>query len=63
MLVSVIYNENKNCGTVHFSRLESLISSGMIFAFRRTHEWVIIEPAQVSDDENGARSNSDPGKQ
>lgn len=49
MLVSVIYNENKNCGTVHFSRLESLISSGLIFAFRRTHDWVIIEPSEASD--------------
>jgi hypothetical protein len=49
VLVSVIYNENKNCGTVHFSRLESLINSGLIFAFRRSHEWVIIEPAEGRD--------------
>lgn len=50
MLVSVIYNENKNCGTVHFSRLESLINSGLIFAFRRSHEWVIIEPKEGRND-------------
>jgi hypothetical protein len=42
VLISVIYSENKNCGTVHSSRLESLIKSGQIFAFRHSREWVIV---------------------
>jgi hypothetical protein len=42
MLVSVIYLENMNCGAVHSSRLEYLINKGLIFAFRKPDEWVII---------------------
>jgi hypothetical protein len=42
MLIQVIYLENKRCGAVHSSRLDYLIRSGLLFAFRRSDGWVIV---------------------
>ena len=43
MLIQVIYQNEKRFGAVHSSRLDSLIHSGKLFAFRRAHEWVVVE--------------------
>jgi hypothetical protein len=43
MLVQVIYQDDKRCGAVHRSRLDFLIRSGLLFAFRRAEGWVIVE--------------------
>ncbi|RQW87300.1 MAG: hypothetical protein EHM79_08130 [Geobacter sp.] len=43
MLIQVIYQKEKRFGAVHSSRLASLIHSGQLFAFRRAHEWVVVE--------------------
>jgi len=42
MLIQVIYHENKRCGAVHKSRLDFLVRSGLLFAFRRADGWVIV---------------------
>jgi hypothetical protein len=47
MLVQVIYQDDKRCGAVHRSRLEFLIRSGLLFAFRRAEGWVIVEKDPV----------------
>jgi len=54
VLISVIYNENKNCGTVHSSRLETLIKSGQIFAFRHPREWIIVGMDKINCPEGAA---------
>lgn len=43
MLIQVIYQNDKRFGAVHKFRLEKLIASGQLFAFRRANDWVIIE--------------------
>lgn len=53
MLIQVIYQSDKRFGAVHKFRLESLIKSGQLFAFRRANEWVIIEKDPVRRDEGG----------
>jgi len=53
MLIQVIYQSDKRFGAVHKFRLESLIESGQLFAFRRANEWVIIEKDPVRGDEGG----------
>jgi hypothetical protein len=57
MLVSVIYAENMNCGAVHSSRLEYLIKKGLIFAFRRPDEWVIIGKRTEHQDDKKLLNN------
>lgn len=47
MLIPVIYSNDKRCGTVHSSRLDYLIRSGLLMAFRRENEWVIVEDDTV----------------
>lgn len=47
MVIQVIYQDEKRFGAVHASRLESLIRSGQLFAFRRAQGWVIIEKDPV----------------
>ncbi len=47
MVIPVIYQSDKRFGAVYPSRLESLIRSGQLFAFRRAQEWVIIEKDTV----------------
>jgi len=47
MVIHVIYQSDKRFGAVHPSRLESLIRSGQLFAFRRALGWVIIETDPV----------------
>lgn len=47
MLIQVIYQSDKRFGAVHPSRLEFLIRSGKLFAFRRAQEWVILEKDPV----------------
>jgi hypothetical protein len=47
MLVQVIYQNEKRFGAVHSSRLDSLIQSGQLFAFRRADEWVMVENGPV----------------
>jgi hypothetical protein len=47
MVIQVIYKSDKRFGAVHPSRLESLIRSGKLFAFRRAQEWVILEKDPV----------------
>jgi len=47
MLIQVIYQEDKRFGAVHASRLDYLIGSGQLFAFRRVQEWVIVEKDPV----------------
>jgi hypothetical protein len=47
MLIQVIYKNDKRCGAVHRSRLDFLIRSGLLFAFRRENEWVIVEKDPV----------------
>jgi hypothetical protein len=53
MLIQVIYQIDKRFGAVHKFRLESLIKSGQLFAFRRANEWIIIEKDAVRGDEGG----------
>ena len=53
MLIQVIYQSDKRFGAVHKFRLENLIKSGQLFAFRRANEWVIIEKDPVRKDEGG----------
>lgn len=53
MLIQVIYQSDKRFGAVHKFRLESLIKSGQLFAFRRANEWVIIEKDSVRVGEGG----------
>jgi len=64
MLIQVIYQSDKRFGAVHKFRLESLIKSGQLFAFRRANEWVIIEKDPGRGDEGGyscpERRNSAP---
>ena len=43
MLVQVIDQDDKRCGAVHRSRLDFLLRSGLLFAFRRAEGWVIVE--------------------
>lgn len=43
MLIQVIYNDDRRCGAVHSSRLDYLIRSGLLLAFRRENEWVLVE--------------------
>jgi len=57
VLISVIYNENGNCGTVHSSRLETLIKSGQIFAFRHPREWIIVGTDKVICGEGAVFAN------
>ncbi|MHC1698127.1 MAG: GSU3473 family protein [Geobacteraceae bacterium] len=47
MLIQVIYQSENRFGAVHKFRLESLINSGQLFAFRRAKEWVLIENGPV----------------
>ena len=47
MLIQVIYHDDKRFGAVHVSRLDYLIGSGKLFAFRRAQEWVIVEKDPV----------------
>ena len=47
MLIQVIYQSDKRFGAVHASRLDYLIQSGLLFAFRRAHDWVIVEKDPV----------------
>lgn len=47
MLIQVIYQSDKRFGAVHKFRLEKLIKSGQLFAFRRANEWVIVEKGPV----------------
>jgi hypothetical protein len=42
MLIQIIYQSDKRFGAVHTSRLDYLIQSGLLFAFRRAHGWVIV---------------------
>jgi hypothetical protein len=42
MLIQIIYQSDKRFGAVHTSRLDYLIHSGLLFAFRRAHDWVIV---------------------
>lgn len=53
MLIQVIYQSDKRFGAVHKFRLESLIESGQLFAFRRANEWVLIEKDPVRGGEGG----------
>jgi len=53
VLIQVIYQSDKRFGAVHKFRLESLIESGQLFAFRRANEWVIIENDPVRGDGGG----------
>ncbi len=47
MMIQVIYSDDKRCGAVHSSRLDFLIRSGLLFAFRREDEWVLVEEDTV----------------
>jgi hypothetical protein len=58
MVIQVIYQSDKRFGAVHPSRLDSLIRSGKLFAFRRTQEWVIIENEPVRG-QGGSYSGSE----
>jgi len=47
MLIQVIYQNAKRFGAVYSSRLDSLIHSGQLFAFRRADAWVVVENGPV----------------
>lgn len=53
MLIQVIYQSDKRFGAVHKFRLETLIKSGQLFAFRRGNEWVILEKDPVRGEDAG----------
>lgn len=47
MLIQVIYQSGKRFGAVHKVRLEKLLASGQLLAFRRATEWVLVEKDPV----------------